>query len=128
MAIRRVAEDGMSGIDMDLDVVQLTKGTTWIDDEEEFEQHPALFGYPSDVIAAVAASAARLEALVRDRIAPFDEATPFRWLSLLSDLDHTATPDSPKGADPARDTWAVLGESISDAAHPATRKGAHPKG
>ena len=85
------AGDEPGGIDMDLDVVD-EDGRVWIDDEDEWDEHRVLYGYPADVQAALTAKAAQLKAQVIARTAPFDEATPSRWLDVLAAL----TTDPPR--------------------------------
>jgi len=71
------------GIDMDLDVVRDPVRGTWVDDEDELEAHAALWGYPPEVVTHLEAVASTLRDEVEEHSAPFDDATPTRWLTLL---------------------------------------------
>ena len=71
------------GVDMDLDVVRDPVRGTWVDDEDELEEHAALWGYPAEVVAHLEAVASALRDAVEERRAPFDDATPTRWLTAL---------------------------------------------
>ena len=64
-------------VDLDLDVVRGVTGRVWVDDEDEFAQRRD--GYPDTVVAEALRTCAEVEAMVRDRVAPFDSAE--RWLS-----------------------------------------------
>ncbi|MGJ6979075.1 DUF402 domain-containing protein [Aestuariimicrobium soli] len=59
-------------VDMDLDIVQRFDGDLFIDDEDEFVEHTALFGYDAALVAATRAAADAVFARVRDGEAPFD--------------------------------------------------------
>ena len=71
--------DTVRVIDLDLDVVRLPTGVTYIDDEDEFIDHQVAFGYPPDVIQTVRTTADRLLSLVEERTEPFGEVAE-RWL------------------------------------------------
>lgn len=71
------------GVDMDLDVVRDTVRGTWIDDEDELEEHAALWRYPEAAVAHLRAVAETLREVVETRTPPFDSQTPARWLTLL---------------------------------------------
>ena len=73
-------------IDLDLDVVENGDGYSFIDDEDEFIEHQALFGYPSEVIAQVRADADALLEEVRAHRPPFDDDTLQHWLDKLGCL------------------------------------------
>lgn len=78
----------VTGIDMDLDVVEATDGRgTFIDDEDEFAEHRERFGYPESVAASVEARAAELLARLRAGGAPFDDATAAHWFEVEKSLD-----------------------------------------
>lgn len=59
-------------IDMDLDVVERDGRGVYLDDEDEFEQHTAEFGYPPELVRTTDAQARELLRRVSDRAAPFD--------------------------------------------------------
>ncbi len=65
-------------VDLDLDVVRGTTGRVWVDDEDELALHRVELGYPEEVVALAVATAERIEAAVRDRVAPFDGCAR-RW-------------------------------------------------
>jgi len=74
-----------TAIDMDLDVVRCDdERGIWIDDEDEWDEHRALYGYPADVQDVLTAKAAELKAQVAAETAPFDDATAQRWLGRLA--------------------------------------------
>lgn len=74
------------GIDMDLDVVDREGRGVFIDDIDEWEEHRVEFGYPAEIVERLEAVAADLEIQVRERRAPFDDATPAGWLARLAEL------------------------------------------
>ncbi len=70
-------------IDLDLDVVR-RRATAAVElrDEDEFEEHQRLFGYPDDVIAEAEAASRMLLGALEDGTEPF--ATAYRkWLALV---------------------------------------------
>lgn len=67
-------------VDLDLDVIRLRDGETYLDDADEFAEHQVRYGYPPDVVAGAERSAAWLMDAVRDRRPPFD-GTHERWLA-----------------------------------------------
>lgn len=87
------ADDGtpdpllFTGIDMDLDVVRIEgERGTWIDDEDEWDEHRARYGYPAAVQQRLVTLATDLERRVRAQVAPFDDATADAWLDRLEEL------------------------------------------
>ncbi|MBS1908019.1 MAG: hypothetical protein JST33_15980 [Actinobacteria bacterium] len=76
-----------TGIDMDLDVVRVEgERGTWIDDEDEWDEHRVQYGYPADVQRHLEALAVDLEQRVRAQTPPFDAATADLWLDRLEAL------------------------------------------
>ncbi|MDQ4214174.1 DUF402 domain-containing protein [Microbacterium sp. ASV81] len=76
-----------TGIDMDLDVVRVEGDRgTWIDDEDEWEQHRVHYGYPDEVQEHLLALTADLERRVRAQEAPFAEPVYGAWLDRLEAL------------------------------------------
>lgn len=76
-----------TGIDMDLDVVRVEgERGTWIDDEDEWDEHRVRYGYPAEVQRHLEALAADLEQRVRAQVPPFDDATAGVWLDRLEEL------------------------------------------
>lgn len=82
----RTVGTAVRAVDLDLDVLRGPHGRTWVDDEDEFADHRVRFGYPDEVVAAALASCAAVERAVAAREAPYDAATPARWLRVLADL------------------------------------------
>lgn len=68
--------------DMDLDIVLRNTGKSWIDDEDEFAEHTAHYGYPPDVVATTRATADAVLAAVRAGSDPFGN-TWRRWVDVL---------------------------------------------
>jgi protein associated with RNAse G/E len=70
-------------VDLDLDVVRRrATGAVELLDEDEFDAHRALFGYPDEVVAEARAAAAKLFVELGDGTEPF--ATAYRkWLALV---------------------------------------------
>ena len=81
----------VTAIDLDLDVVRLSDGEVFVDDEDEFAEHQVEFGYPAEVIAAARASGDRVHALVAGERAPYDGHGAHRgstcWLVLTRGLN-----------------------------------------
>ncbi|MFD6700612.1 MULTISPECIES: hypothetical protein [unclassified Microbacterium] len=76
-----------TGIDMDLDVVRVEgERGTWIDDQDEWDEHRVHYGYPVEVQQHLEALAADLEWRVRAQLPPFDDATADVWLDRLESL------------------------------------------
>lgn len=59
-------------IDMDLDVVRTKSRGLYVDDEDEFATHRAVFGYPEELCTRLEAATARLTDAVAAGLAPFD--------------------------------------------------------
>lgn len=82
----------VTAVDMDLDVIAFVDGTreprgqSFIDDEDEFEEHQVRYGYPPSVVAKVRADADALLTAVRAGEPPYDEATAKRWFAVLDGL------------------------------------------
>lgn len=76
------SEDEVRAVDLDLDVVRDTRGTVWVDDEDEFAEHQVSLGYPAGVVAAARASADALLAAVRSAAPPFD-GSHREWIERL---------------------------------------------
>ena len=73
---------------MDLDVVDREGRGVYIDDEDEWEEHRVLYGYPHDLVEKLEAVTARLASVVAAEQPPYDRATAERWLGRLEQLDH----------------------------------------
>ena len=83
----------VTGIDMDLDVIRIEreqqrimKVRTWVDDHDDWTKHSAEFGYPPEIMKHLETLALDLEARVRARVAPFNDAVPDVWLDRLKEL------------------------------------------
>ncbi|HRW19286.1 MAG TPA: DUF402 domain-containing protein [Dermatophilaceae bacterium] len=70
-------------VDLDLDVIRLADGTTYVDDEDEFAEHTVRFGYDAPTVAATRHTADEVWVWVSGEVAPFDPATRARWFALL---------------------------------------------
>ncbi len=77
------AGDTLAATDLDLDVVRGNSGRVWVDDEDEFAEHRAEFGYPDDVVALAMRSCDRVRAALLAGTPPFDGRTHLPWLDLL---------------------------------------------
>lgn len=64
--------DTITFVDLDLDVRIWADGRHEVLDEDEFEEHIALFGYPPDVIQGARQAAEDVLARWRERRSPFD--------------------------------------------------------
>jgi hypothetical protein len=69
-------------IDLDLDVVRLADGHSYIDDEDEFLEHQRSLAYPAEWIDNVRRTADELLPLVRDRVEPFGAVAAARLRSV----------------------------------------------
>jgi len=69
-------------IDLDLDFIRYRDGRTELLDEDEFEEHQIVLGYPADVITQARATADEMLSSVAQRHEPFDEVGD-RWLAKL---------------------------------------------
>jgi len=72
-------------VDLDLDVIERLDGTVFVDDEDEFEEHQVLYGYPSEVVSLAETTSASVRAAVSDRAAPFDGSFA-PWLDVLLEV------------------------------------------
>jgi hypothetical protein len=75
--------DRVEAVDLDLDVVRLRDGSVRLLDEDEFEEHQVLYGYPADEIARARATADELLAMVAGRHEPFGKVGE-AWLASFS--------------------------------------------
>ena len=71
-------------VDLDLDVCRMREdGSVHLLDEDEFEAHQRLYGYPPEVIAAATEAASSLMTAVSQAAEPF--ATVYRsWFTMLN--------------------------------------------
>ena len=60
-------------------------GEVFVDDEDEFAEHRATYGYPADVVASCAAHLRRAVAAVRAGLPPYD-GTHQPWPNRLTRL------------------------------------------
>ena len=85
-------------VDLDLDVIKMASehlsdplewmaapGETFVDDEDEFEEHRVAFNYPDGVVTAAQTTCEELKRAVRAGVAPYD-GTHERWLAELTRL------------------------------------------
>lgn len=78
------AEDVVTMVDLDLDVVRRIDGSVLLVDEDEFAEHCRRFGYPLDVVKHAVEAAQWLHTAVGSDIEPFGQAHE-RWLRLVQD-------------------------------------------
>lgn len=69
----------VTGVDMDLDVIRLQTGATWIEDEDEFIEHTETMNYPEDLVLVTTATADLLLKKVTNHQAPFNVETAEKW-------------------------------------------------
>jgi protein associated with RNAse G/E len=82
-----ITGDVVTAVDLDLDVLRVrADGRVLLDDEDEFEEHQILYGYPPEIIAGARASADRLLAAVKAGEEPFNEVGR-QWLARYSALN-----------------------------------------
>ncbi|WP_203820759.1 DUF402 domain-containing protein [Paractinoplanes ferrugineus] len=80
-----VREEGVvEAVDLDLDVVRLWDGSVRLLDEDEFEEHQVLYGYPAEVIDQARATADELLDRIGWRQEPFG-AVGDAWLARFLD-------------------------------------------
>jgi hypothetical protein len=72
--------DAIEAIDLDLDVIRLRDGSVHLLDEDEFEEHQVLYGYPDEVIVQARATADELISMITARVEPFGEVGD-TWLT-----------------------------------------------
>jgi uncharacterized protein len=72
-------------VDLDLDVIEALDGTVFVDDEDEFEEHQVLFGYPAEVVTLAGSTKDAVLRAVSERRAPFDGSAE-RWFSVLTEI------------------------------------------
>jgi uncharacterized protein len=68
-------------VDLDLDVARRRDGGVEVHDEDEFEEHRVLYGYPDHIVDKARTETARLAAAVERRDEPFGEVG-VRWLEV----------------------------------------------
>lgn len=80
----RWADDRVTMIDLDLDVVRLRNGRVELHDGDEFDDHRVRYGYPPHVVAAARATAAQVLLDVEAHRKPFGAAAT-GWLAMAVD-------------------------------------------
>ena len=73
--------DTVRMVDLDLDVIRRRDGTVEVDDEDEFDEHRVLFGYPEHVVDKARTETARLALAMERREEPFGSVGE-RWLEV----------------------------------------------
>jgi hypothetical protein len=68
-----------NSVDMDLDVIDSRSRGIYLDDEDEFEEHASLMGYPHELVRAIRSEAEALLGALGAAHAPFD-GTATTWL------------------------------------------------
>lgn len=84
--------DTVRAVDLDLDVVRRLDNTVFVDDEDEFIEHQALFGYPPEIVAAAQASCDAVLAAVRAGGEPWGRVG-FAWAARGADVALAPFPD-----------------------------------
>jgi protein associated with RNAse G/E len=79
------ADDTITMIDLDLDVVRWREGDVEVLDELEFQEHRVSFGYPEDLIAGAQQASVEVFEQVRAGEPPFVEP-PARWRDVFEQL------------------------------------------
>lgn len=69
----------ITGVDMDLDVIKLDTGKTWIEDEDEFQHHTTTMNYPEELVHTTQNTAQKLLQKINQQQAPFDGETHLNW-------------------------------------------------
>lgn len=77
------ADDAVTCVDLDLDVVRSIDGSVFVDDADEFADNQHSLGYPSEVIAQARATAAAVQRAVEADEMPFNRAVAARWIAKL---------------------------------------------
>ena len=71
-------------VDLDLDVIRTRdERGTFVEDQDELEEHQLAFGYPAEIITLAEESAERVYGAVAGRQAPYDGSAE-RWLAALA--------------------------------------------
>jgi protein associated with RNAse G/E len=78
-----VADRRVRSVDLDLDVLVGVHGRVWVDDEDEFAEHRALWGYPDEIVAMAVTSCEAVRDAAAAGLAPFDGAH-LAWLERLA--------------------------------------------
>jgi len=79
-----LADDHVTMVDLDLDVIRYRDGRVVLDDENEFEEHRVLYSYPDDVVQRARETADMLMDAVARRLEPFGVASG-SWMRRLSE-------------------------------------------
>ena len=81
------ADDLMTYVDLDLDVVRLRSGACEIVDQDEFAAHQVELDYPASIVAATEAAAQAVLAQVSAGDGPFGGPTADHWAATARTLD-----------------------------------------
>jgi hypothetical protein len=76
----------LTSVDLDLDVIERFDGHFYVDDEDEFAEHQAVYGYPADVVAEAEAERDRLLREVTAGVDHFAESLAQHWRARLTRL------------------------------------------
>ncbi len=76
----------VNSVDMDLDVIQSRSRGTFLDDEDEFEEHGTSMQYPEELKDKIRAATEQLLTAVRGDEAPFSHAHRQYWLEKAGQL------------------------------------------
>lgn len=90
-----VIEDArITSVDLDLDVIQRLDGTVFVDDEDEFDEHRASWGYPHDLVERTRALCACLADDLAAGRPPF-HGVHRAWLDRLAGITAPPSPLAP---------------------------------
>lgn len=76
----------VNSIDLDLDVIRSRSQGTFLDDEDEFEEHAASMGYPLQLQRTIRATSEQLLNSVDRNLPPFNHAHRDLWLAEVPNL------------------------------------------
>ena len=92
---RQWSHERLTMVDLDLDVVRDRDGRVQIVDEDEFDEHQVLFGYPADLVDQARATADDLAAAMAARTEPFGDRGA-SWLAALAAAGVSPAADRPR--------------------------------
>lgn len=77
--LREVGDARILSVDLDVDVVRHNDGSVEVLDEDEFEQHRGVLGYPIELVRAVSEATSQLAKRVGVHDAPFGTVPSVLW-------------------------------------------------
>ncbi|WP_286161031.1 DUF402 domain-containing protein [Arthrobacter sp. MYb213] len=76
----------VNSVDMDLDVIRSRTRGTFLDDEDEFEEHSLKMNYPEELQRQMRETSASLIAKVAENLPPFTDSHRQIWLAKVAEL------------------------------------------